>query len=291
MEERIVQRPSRPKEASSEAVESKPQETIAASLPVQRSPKRRISWLVVTFWILGWALILSVFLFLPKNKGFLTGNAVPSSQENGIEAFQSGSESIPLHQQEIIQRLKKEIRGARQELRTEKTQNRELKTREDDYRGELYQMALTYEQELSALRQENLTKENAINDLRSGLQEAQITLEKSKLDRSEIQATTVTSQAGATSDAFAVQRTNSAAKAVIQGKVLMVNSRYEFVIINVGAKQGVAPGKRVAFYLQGREFASGVVERVYPALSGVAVFDTDALMRIQEGQDISVQEY
>lgn len=252
---------------------------------LSKTGKSRAPWAKLFFWVFGLAVVFfALFYFQSK---FFRKTPLPFSPISA-EAPQQGSRTSASDQLETIRRLKKEAQGLTQELRSIRKKEVEFQNHEKDYRNELFQLTLAYEEKLSSLRQEDLKKDDLIRGLRASLHEAEINLRKSE------RTSTASSFSGNALQENPVRASAGMGQAAdskstrLQGKVVMVNSRYEFVVIDVGSREGVRAGHKVAFYKNGREFASGTVERVYPTLSGAAVFDSGVLAQIQEGEDVSV---
>lgn len=247
----------------------------------------------IFLWFSLIALIFLAFLYFRENPFVFKPKPEPAAmpvaahEEKALSPVTPGDDrqeltALSLNQQETIRQLKKEIQSITLQLRSEQKRSKQFESQEKDYRDELYQLALKYQEELLTLKQENLEKEGKIRDLRSGLQEAEVTIQKTQESRysgAPSQQGTVHSEQG-----LGVVSPDP----VIQGKVVLVNSRYAFVVINLGAKQGIRPEQKVVFYLKGKAIGSGSIEKVYPGLSGVAVLGPDALARIQEGEAVSV---
>lgn len=228
----------------------------------------------VLFLGLSWV-IAGVFAYLY----FFPGR--PDNPPQPRLTIQSGGdlrqwESVLLKKERTIRHLEARIKAMSERIQAASEDLRSSRNEESEYRKEALQLALRYQAELDTLRNAVSERDAVVLGLRKELNEAKSV---SKGSGSE----------GVPPPGFSMQKAGMPGSEPLLGKVVMINSRYRFVIVDVGARRGVRPGEKVHF-LNGTEVvAVGNVEEVYPGVAGVSVWDAQALERITENQQVSVE--
>jgi hypothetical protein len=147
---------------------------------------------------------------------------------------------------------------------------------EKKYREELMRITVRYESELAALRG-TVQTQNAIVDALK----AQVQAFEKVIDQAGMSALSGAA-AGLSQEPFSMSETS-----VLQGKVTSVNEQQGFVVLNMGATQGVHSGRWITIIRSGIGLAVGRIDRVYPTMS-VAVFRNAGILQvIQEGDSVS----
>ena len=74
---------------------------------------------------------------------------------------------------------------------------------------------------------------------------------------------------------------------MLQGEVTSVNARQGFLVINLGADQGVRSGRGITISRGNIELAVGRTDRVYPTMATAVLRSAGMLQVIQEGDTVS----
>ncbi len=172
-----------------------------------------------------------------------------------------------------LQRLNAQVRTMAGDLRSAQKKAATYDIMERSYREELFGVTTHYEEQIDALNKTVQSQDALIAQLRSKLQTIKEMIAKGEL-----------MPASGPVGALAKPVQDQGVKP--DGKVMMVNSRYAFIVANVGALQGAQTGRILTVYHNGQKIAQGKVEKAYPALSAVAIWDQEALNQIQEGDPV-----
>jgi len=222
---------------------------------------------------LSWILVLAAgFLFFGKE----LKTADPALVSHSVSAGSSPHEDILLEQEKTIRRLNAEVLTTSRKIQNSRKILDDAKSREADYRDEVLRISLRYQQEIDTLRRSLEAQEAILENLEN---EAEI----AKLTRAAINEKTVSPEV------TAGQKPAEVPPQLLEGKVVMINSRYEFLVIDNGARSGVRPGQEVLVPRHGGLTALGVVEEVYPGVSGVSVKDRTFLLELKEGDPVRVR--
>lgn len=73
---------------------------------------------------------------------------------------------------------------------------------------------------------------------------------------------------------------------VLEGKVLVVNREFNFVVINLGSKDGIASGSAFTISKEGRTVGRAQVERIYENMSAANIIEEPRKGEIQEGDSV-----
>ncbi|MEI7751594.1 MAG: hypothetical protein WCJ71_05830, partial [Candidatus Omnitrophota bacterium] len=118
----------------------------------------------------------------------------------------------------------------------------------------------------------------------------------SAMPRAESQASSVT-----TSGASAVQAASTSANPVAEAtsltqlataaastgpKVLTVNRKFNFVVINQGIQQGLKMGEQLKVFNQGQEIATVQIEKLYDKFSAATLVEENPKQQVVEGDEI-----
>jgi uncharacterized coiled-coil protein SlyX len=234
----------------------------------ERKPKRKSVWRRV--WPLIPWLVAGVSLYL-LSQGANRETALTSDAGLGDEG-QAAWESILLDQEKTIRRLKEQLMDLRGNLRENREDADGSRLDSKEYRDEVFQLALRYQNEIDALQQTLVEHETAVRNLQAQLTTTQRDAEQYK----ELAA-------------LVVPPPDPKAPEAISGKVITVNSRYAFIVVDVGSRHGVCTGQGVQFFKNGKVITRGKVEQVYPGVAGVSLFDALGFSEIIEGDHVIVE--
>lgn len=226
-------------------------------------------------WIVIWGLVFLHIQGVFSNHG--TAKKLSRLQSENKQLGQSYNEvkGISKNQDSEIEWLNKQIRDLSLELKTAKNDKITLERNlENKYREELMQMAVSYELEIDHLRGVLQTQDSIVKALKAQGQAFDKIVEQAGLSA-------LSGAAGFSDVSFATGVSNE------QGVVTSVNRRQGSVVISLGSDQGVASKQRVAISRNGRDLASGRIDRVYPTMSVVLIRDASMVPMIRVGDSVS----
>jgi hypothetical protein len=87
----------------------------------------------------------------------------------------------------------------------------------------------------------------------------------------------------------AVTQTSSALATLATGtgsKVLTVNRKFNFVVVNLGMQDGIKMGDRLKVFKQGQQVATVQVEKLYDKFSAATLLEEDPKQQVIEGDEI-----
>lgn len=184
-----------------------------------------------------------------------------------------------------IQRLNVHVRNITGDLRAAQVKAVAFDAMEKSYREELLKTTTRYEEQLDAMRKLVQVRDDVLQGLLSHSQ----TIDKLLTDGGLGTLITFV-QKNVQENATEKNKPTSVSATAVpipDGKVVMVNSRYEFIVIDLGSNQGARTGFMVGVSKNGRKMTTGKIERVYPTMSAVTVLDTNVLSDIQEGDEVT----
>ncbi len=79
---------------------------------------------------------------------------------------------------------------------------------------------------------------------------------------------------------------NAQSADLVSGQVVSVDQKFGFVVTNVGADQGMAPGRIIQIYQRGEPLGLGRIEKSQKTVSAASVVSEDVLSRVKEGDRV-----
>jgi len=166
----------------------------------------------------------------------------------------------------------------------------QLRTQEDEKKAiteELAKAKQSYQalsNELTTLRQAKEALERRVKEmLTSQASEA----EKIVVKPAQSSASEESTSAAAAPAAAAPSQAAPSAKAT-SGKVLVVNREFNFVVVNLGTKDGMQIGTKVTIFRNDKKIGSAQVERVYENMSAATLLAEEQKGQSKEGDQIRV---
>ncbi len=137
--------------------------------------------------------------------------------------------------------------------------------------------------ELTTLRQAKEALERRVKEM--------LTTQSSEAERIVVKPAAVPGTAAV--PVAAVSGAKPAASAVssgagLAGKVLVVNKEFNFVVVNIGAKDGLQNSSRVEISRSGKKIGSAQVERLYDNMAAATVLIEEQKGQIKEGDAVQV---
>lgn len=230
----------------------------------------KISWtaLLLPGWVLAGILAFFAVQEFSKNQEISSQLTQVTSTKNWLERSYADLKQASVEKSAEIQWLNSQIREMTEELTAVKGQR-------DTYKADIARLAARYESELNRLRDDLSTKDAVVSGLK-----AQIRAFEGILDKGGIAAVP-----GAVSQVFSSPVEAMASS--VRGRVVSVNARQGFLVIDTGYEQGINVGGRVVISRGGTQLAMGRVDRVYPTMSTVIVPERRTLNNIYEGDAVS----
>jgi len=90
-------------------------------------------------------------------------------------------------------------------------------------------------------------------------------------------------------EAAASSATTSAAVAKLEGKVLVVNKDYNFVVINLGSKDGIVIGNVFSVYHNNKNVGDIRIEKVHDSMSAAGFMTMELRDKIVEGDKVELK--
>lgn len=168
-------------------------------------------------------------------------------------------------------------RRAREALTTELAQARQestsLKGRLETERKE----KLTLAEDLGKAKQSYQALSNELTTLR----QAKEALEKRVKEM-------LSAQASEAEKIVVKPAADTPAPKLLEGKVMVVNREFNFVVVNLGSKEGIQSGTTVSISREDKPIATAQVERIYENMSAATVTDEVKKGSIKEGDLVRV---
>lgn len=82
------------------------------------------------------------------------------------------------------------------------------------------------------------------------------------------------------------EKTKKKASSGLEGKVLVVNKDYNFVVINLGSKDGVGVGNVFSLYHGNKLIGEGKVEKIHDSMAAVGFVPAEMKEKISEGDKV-----
>ncbi len=277
--------------------------------------------IIILIALIALSLILAVAVFyaLQKEKG---KNLALQAELADVKTAQKISESKLEESKKTISNLELKLKDSQargddlaSELEQEKTARQEASTQAEQLRVELSQQKKTrtdLENKLTEAQAEvkkNLEKIAQLDSKKLNL-EAQIKelgaqLEESKTKDVELGTIIVAPEANAPLAAKAPAAATQAVKAApaakapvnynqaesasFEGKVLVVNKDYNFVVINMGSKDGVRTGDVFSIYHANKYIGDVKVDKVHDSMAAAGFLTADLKDKVSEGDKVSAK--
>ena len=196
------------------------------------------------------------------------------SEKVDLEQSYAALQAVSVKQTLEIQGMDRQLRDMAANLKTAQDQkNGFLRSFEQKYREELMSLTLHYEAQLDSLHRALQAKEARVNALKAKIQEFEKIVAPVRMS----------AVSGVAADLF--RRPLGASGP--QGKILSVNGRQGFVVIDLGGEQGARSGGSILFLRDGVVLTTGRIDRVYPSMSAVLVRDAEISAMLQAGDTVS----
>lgn len=147
---------------------------------------------------------------------------------------------------------------------------------EKRYREELMRLTLQYENQLDVLRADVRTRDAIVGALKAQAQAFEKVLDPARM-----------AAVSGVAAGFSRQPFVGVGSSAPQGRILSVNGRQGFVVINLGGEQGAHSGRWVVISRDGTGLTAGRIDRVYPSMASVLIRDAGVLPMLQEGDTVS----
>lgn len=188
-----------------------------------------------------------------------------------------------------------------QDLEQEKLAKQEALTRIDQVKADLEQqigLKSDLENKLT-LAQEDIGKLRAqIKDLESKKAELEVKINERQAKSQgvelgtivvspEVTASTAASGQAPTKSAVQPQPQESAHSSGVEGKVLVVNKDYDFMVINLGSKDGIGLGDIFSVYHENKYIGDVKVEKLHDSMSAAGFLSLEIKHKVSEGDKVA----
>jgi predicted RNase H-like nuclease (RuvC/YqgF family) len=188
-----------------------------------------------------------------------------------------------------LQEDKMQIDTLNQDLQQEKAMKTEALNKIEQLRADLdNQKELRSDLESKLTRAEGDLKkmQGELNDLEAKRTQLETNLKDMEAQGVELGEIVVTPESAAASETAVKPIKKEAFSANAEGKVLVVNKDYNFVVINLGNKEGVRVGNLFSLYHNNQYVGDVKVEKVHDAMSAAGFVSEDIKDKISEGDRV-----
>jgi peptidoglycan hydrolase CwlO-like protein len=253
--------------------------------------------LLIGLIIISLCLAGGVFLGLQKEKA---KNLALQAELEDVKTKQKAAEAKLEESQRLVANLESRVEEARrqvdslsEELQAERVAKQEVLAQigevkaqleeQRDLRDELEKKFTQAQQGIEKLQaelQELQAKKDELETKLKGLEEAK------QAKDVELGKIVVSPEAGQAQGAAVAP---GAKPVSVEGKVLVINKEYNFLVINLGKKDGIVVGDEFAVYHENRYIGDAKAEKVHDSMSALGFLTTDLKGKISEG-DIVVRK-
>lgn len=161
----------------------------------------------------------------------------------------------------------------------EKAEQADLSRAQSD--KELAKVKMSYESQITELKKTLRDRESVITSLEQNLKSMRAILEGKG---EAISSMTLAGPGGMTASGIS-SASPAMAKSYkpVPGKVLMVDQRNRFVVVNLGPADGARPNQFLRVYQGGAPLGEARIDRVYQNLSAATVLSEDVIQRVRKG--------
>ncbi|MDD2679547.1 MAG: hypothetical protein PHO03_01920 [Candidatus Omnitrophica bacterium] len=223
-----------------------------------------------------------------------------TSKVADLSAKQKITEAKLNEAQRTLANLDAKLKDATTQITALTTQLQEEKTAKEEALARMTQMQedLDQQKKLRSDLEKNLNKaQDDVRVIKNQLKKIdteKIRLEskiknletKSDVELGKIVVSPETGQAVQTEATKVAKAASSGAAQGLEGKVLVLNKEYNFVVINLGAKDGVAAGELFSVYRGDNYLGDVKVEKVQDVMSAAGFVAGDVKNKVKEGDRV-----
>ncbi len=193
------------------------------------------------------------------------------------EALESQLKDTMTQAKELADQIAEEKRAS-ESLTTELAQvRRDLTSRNEEY-GRAQQEKETLTEELSKAKQSYQALSNELTTLRQAKEALERRVkEMLALQAQEAEKIIVKPVPGISTPSVAQIGSSK------EGKVLVVNRDFDFVVINLGTKDGLKIGDQLSIWRDGKQISKAQVEKVYEAMAAATLLTEDQKGQVKVG--------
>jgi membrane protein involved in colicin uptake len=184
------------------------------------------------------------------------------------------------------QALRQEAQNQVEQLRADLDRQTSLKAELEGKLTKLQKDASSAEDQLKDLLSKKTDLENRLGALEAQAKNAQDeNVELGKVVVSPDSGAQAKAEKPAATSATTVASATKEAKAAAEGKVLVINKDYNFVVINLGNKDGINVGDVFSIYRNNKYVGDAKVEKVHDSMSAAGV-SADLKDKVNEGDKV-----
>lgn len=163
-----------------------------------------------------------------------------------------------------------------EELKTDLEQQQELKSNLETKFAQIQEDMKNLEAQLKRLKSEKVQLETKIQDL-----EAQVQAGQAKTEQPSS-----TQEGGVELGKIVVSPEEKTFPSGLEGKVLVINKDYNFAVINLGSKDGIAVGNVFSIYHNNKYIGDAKVEKVHDSMSAIGFASLEMKDKVSEGDKV-----
>jgi len=177
------------------------------------------------------------------------------------------------------------------ELQQEKATTQEALSKVDQLKSDIQQsdnVKAELEKKLAQAEANAKKAEVKLKDLQGEKDQLETRLKQmsSKPQGVELGNIVVSPESGVSSSAAAPVEVKPAASGLLEGKVLVINKDYNFLVLNLGAKDGIKIGDIFSVYQANKYIGDVKVEKVHESMAAAGFLAEDIKSKIAEGDRV-----
>lgn len=168
---------------------------------------------------------------------------------------------------------------SRQEAVREAERLKVLLTQKETTEQDLKDRLTQAQQEMEKMKGQLKVIENEKGELEKKLEQA-------KIGRVELGEIVVGQEAPLSADTAETKEVKQRKVSPLEGKILVINRDYDFVIINLGSRNGLKTNNQFSVYHQDKYIGDIKVEKVHDSMSSASFVSSDIKDKINEGDRV-----
>lgn len=211
-----------------------------------------------------------------------------TEKERITEAKLEESKKVVNELQAKLQDARDQADKANVELQQEKSSRQQAMSKVDQLTAELKQSSdikASLEKKAAQAEVEAKKAQEKLKELQAAKDQLEARLKQMTASPGGVELGNIVVSPGTPGNA-AANAVPRAAPGFLEGKVLVINKDYNFVVINLGAKEGVGIGNVFSVYKDSRYIGDVKVEKVHESMAAAGFVGEDIKSKISEGDRV-----
>ena len=245
-------------------------------------------------WALILALLVSLYLIFISQAAKEEEKKRKISKEFEISQFEKIKKALELKLDKV--NSEKYILSSQQKELEEETELLQAKLKKEEEKKELISQMLkarsqelnTVKAELEEKRHKNEELHNNLNKLQRDYDKHQLQLEESQSANERLKKKNTALNLKALPREEKEKEATKEAEEAVYGKVLSVNKKFNFIVVNLGRRDGLKIGDELLVFRDNRNVGETFVEKIYDVIS-IATFSSPLKENIKTGDRIKLR--